>query len=127
MKKGARVGGRSFVLQARKSEDAAHNDENGGPGRVPKPARFGFTVTKRTGNSVERNRIKRRLREAVRAVAPDHARPGHDYVLIGKREALSADFGSIVAELAKNLDRAHLFNQNAGNRKRGKVTRKGDR
>ena len=46
--------------------------------------RVGFTATKRIGNAVIRNRAKRRLREAARAVLPLHAKPGHDYVFIAR-------------------------------------------
>jgi ribonuclease P protein component len=47
--------------------------------------RIGFTATRRIGGAVERNRAKRRLREAIRALAPLHAAPGHDYVLIARQ------------------------------------------
>ena len=46
--------------------------------------RIGFTATRKVGGAVVRNRAKRRLREAARALAPLHARPGHDYVLIAR-------------------------------------------
>jgi ribonuclease P protein component len=46
--------------------------------------RIGFTATKRIGGAVERNRAKRRLREAVRLLLPEHARPGCDYVFIAR-------------------------------------------
>ena len=46
--------------------------------------RAGFTATKRIGGAVERNRAKRRLREAVRLLLPEHARPGCDYVFIAR-------------------------------------------
>ena len=59
---------------------------------------IGFTVTKKTGNSPERNRIKRRLRAAVTACARDFI-PHHDYVLVGRREALSEPFAKLVADL----------------------------
>jgi ribonuclease P protein component len=69
-------------------------------------AGVGFTVTKRTGNSPERNRIRRRLREAARACAAD-LRPQHDYVLIGRRDALTTPFSALVGELSKAILRIH--------------------
>ena len=84
---GARASRRGFVLQMRPR------------GLEAAPARFGFTVTKKPGNSPERNRIRRRLREAVRLAAPDHALAASDYVLVGRRAALSQPFDSLVADL----------------------------
>lgn len=46
--------------------------------------RIGFTATRKVGGAVVRNRAKRRMREAARAVLPLLARPGHDYVLIAR-------------------------------------------
>ena len=45
----------------------------------------GFTATRKLGGAVVRNRAKRRLREAARLLLPDHALPGHDYVLIARQ------------------------------------------
>lgn len=67
---------------------------------------IGFTVTKKTGNSPERNRIKRRLRAAVTACARDFV-PHHDYVLVGRREALSEPFAKLVADLGALITRVH--------------------
>ena len=68
------------------------------PGR-PVPAdrpgatvRVGFTVSKKVGNAVVRNRVRRRLREIARQVIPGQARPDLDYVLVGRQGALGRDF-----------------------------------
>ncbi len=90
--KGARVTARAFALQARIRE----SDAVEGP-------RVGFTVTKKTGNSVVRNRIRRRLREAVRLGITLPLRSDHDYVLIARREALSMDFRALSHELERSL------------------------
>ncbi len=92
--KGARVTARAFALQARKRE----GDDAGG-------ARIGFTVTKKTGNSVVRNRIRRRLREVVRLGQALPLRPDHDYVLIARREALTTDFRALGLELERALQK----------------------
>jgi ribonuclease P protein component len=64
-----------------------------------RPPRFGITVTRKIGNAVVRNRIRRRLREALRAAAPGHARAGTDYVLIARRAALTLQFDRLVTDL----------------------------
>ena len=92
--KGARVTARAFALQTRKRE----GDDAAG-------ARIGFTVTKKTGNSVVRNRIRRRLREVVRLGETLPLRPDHDYVLIARRDALSMDFRALGLELERALQK----------------------
>jgi len=92
--KGARVTARAFALQARKRQ----TDDLIG-------ARVGFTVTKKTGNSVVRNRIRRRLREAVRLGQALSLRPDHDYVLIARRDALTMDFPALGRELEQALQK----------------------
>lgn len=69
--------------------------------------RFGFTVTKKEGSSVDRNRIKRRMREASRLVGPDCFNPGFDYVLIGRRAALSCPFKDLQKDLKTAMDKVH--------------------
>lgn len=70
--------------------------------------RVGFTVTRQMGGAVERNRIRRRLREVVRLSATESAmRPGHDYVLIGRRAALAAPFGEMTQALYAALAHIH--------------------
>jgi len=102
--RGARVGKPSFSLQM------ANTQMGGLPVSdnvisVEKPG-IGFTVTKKTGNSPERNRIKRRLRAAVLTCA-ELFEPQHDYVLIGRRRALKTPFAELVSELEKALARIH--------------------
>ena len=90
--KGTRAGRSGFSLQAISAGDEA-------PG-------IGFTVTKKAGNAPERNRIRRRLRAAVRACAGEwHAQ--HDYVLIGRREALGLPFSSLVTDLSSAIRKVH--------------------
>lgn len=93
--KGRKQHQRAFVLQGRSRDNLLDADG-------AKLVRVGFTVTKKTGNSVVRNRIRRRLREAIRLAGPDVAQAGCDYVLIGRREALAAPF----PELRGEIDRA---------------------
>jgi ribonuclease P protein component len=90
--RGNRAGRSAFGLHAVAAPDEA-------PG-------IGFTVTKKMGNSPERNRIKRRLRAAAAACARDFV-PAHDYVLVGRREALSEPFGKLVADLEALIRRVH--------------------
>ena len=84
-----------FVLQA---ADA--------PANLELPAiRVGFTVSRRVGNAVERNRVRRRLREVARQVIPALARPDFDYVLVGRQASLKRDFALLRQELIEALKR----------------------
>jgi len=76
--------------------------------------RFGFTVTRKTGNAVVRNRIRRRLRDVVRHLV-GNAVPGTDYVLIGRRAALTLPFDRLIADLESGLA-ALARTPKAGNR-----------
>ena len=91
---GVKVPVAAFILQARERGDTA-------------PPRFGFTVSKKVGNAVERNRVRRRLREVVRLSAALPAQAGHDYVLIGRRPALELPFARMTADFAGALKRVH--------------------
>lgn len=100
IRKGARFATSEFVLEAKRRGDES--------GSAPvEGARFGFTVSKKVGNAVERNRIKRRLKAAVRDVVGDHSRGDFDYVLIARRAALDAGFATLVSDLVKALGRVH--------------------
>ena len=77
------------------------------PAGLDRPAtvRVGFTVSRKVGNAVARNRVRRRLREIVREVIPVEARAGLDYVLIGRQAALTRDFAALRRELQEALKR----------------------
>ena len=92
--RGAKAPGAAFVLQAKRRADAG-------------PARVGFTVSKKVGNAVERNRVRRRLREIVRLSAAGRMHEGHDYVLIGRRAALEWPFDRLVRDFEGALGRIH--------------------
>ena len=85
-----------LILQAAESQ-AAKAVEGG--------FRVGFTASRRVGKAVARNRARRRLRAAVDKVMPSRAQPGHDYVVIARRETLDRPFAKLVGDLESALDR----------------------
>ena len=61
--------------------------------------RVGFTVTKTVGNAVVRNRVRRRLRSLVREILPNFDKKSVDYVLIGRKAALTRDYEGLQKDL----------------------------
>jgi len=90
--RGSRAGRSGFTLQMVPVD-------NGAPG-------VGLTVTKKIGNSPERNRIRRRLRAALRACVDD-LKPQHDYVVVGRRDALTLPFSKVVSDLSSAIAKVH--------------------
>ncbi|VDC26356.1 ribonuclease P protein component [Pseudogemmobacter humi] len=91
-----RQGTGSFLLQARDRHDG------------DSVTRIGFTASKKIGNAVLRNRAKRRMREAARALLPRMGRPGWDYVLVARPEAtVSRDFALLLADLESAFAAVH--------------------
>jgi ribonuclease P protein component len=77
------------------------------PEARPCMLRLGFTATKKIGNAVARNRAKRRLRAAARALLPLYGREGNDYVLVARPATLTREFNGLLADLADALNAAH--------------------
>jgi ribonuclease P protein component len=77
----------AFVLQA-------------GPRGARGEIGIGFTASRRIGNAVARNRARRRLRAAVRAILPGAAKPGYDYVLVARPAILTCPFDVVLSDLA---------------------------
>ena len=68
--------------------------------------RYGITVTKKIGNAVVRNRMKRRFRALLREMLPAGGLPAHDHVLIGREGGVERDFAKLREELKAALTRA---------------------
>ncbi len=71
--------------------------------------RVGFTVSRKVGGAVVRNRARRRLRAAVAAVMPNHAAPGHDYVVIGRQATVGRKFEALRGDLETALRRLGVW------------------
>jgi len=71
------------------------------------PPRVGFTVTKKVGNAVVRNRVRRRLKETARVVLEKRARCGYDYVLVGRAATRWRRFGALIDDLENAIERVH--------------------
>jgi ribonuclease P protein component len=65
--------------------------------------RIGYTVSKKVGNAVVRNRMKRRLRALAAELLPDRGIAGADHVLIGRQSGIERDYALLRAELTKAL------------------------
>jgi ribonuclease P protein component len=111
--RGRRTPVETFTLQSRRREEAAKEADP--------DARVGLTVTKSVGGAVERNRVRRRLKEALRAAAPLEAEGDHDYVLMARREALGRRFAALVEDVRTAFRAARR--RGADDRGRGSTAR----
>jgi ribonuclease P protein component len=101
VRKGLRCATPSFVVEAKERPEIA-------PDQPAEAApRFGFTVTRQVGHAVERNRIRRRLKAAVKDAGLKLAKSGFDYVVIARRPALTSPFATLADDLAKAIARMH--------------------
>lgn len=70
--------------------------------------RVGFTASRKVGNSVKRNRARRRLRAIAEQVLP-HAAPGNDFVLIARAATIDRDFDALRNDLVAGLKKLKLY------------------
>lgn len=103
--RGRKAAGAGMVVQAR-----AHA---GDAVAAATPIRLGLTASKKVGNAVARNRARRRLRALAVELLPDHAAPGHDYVLIARTATLTRPAADLRRDLASALKRLKLWREAA--------------
>jgi ribonuclease P protein component len=84
--------------------------------------RFGVTVTKKIGNAVVRNRIRRRLKAALTPLSAQLAVPTHDYVVIARQPAFDIPFATLQKDLERALQRVHHAGAARDGRRAGRVT-----
>jgi len=100
---GARWVGPLFVIEGRRRLEATGD---GAPAPVGHPApRFGFTITRKVGGAVIRNRIRRRLKEAIRSLSPTLMRADHDYVVVASRAVHDYPFAGLQDALREAFER----------------------
>nr|WP_152045759.1 ribonuclease P protein component [Aureimonas psammosilenae] len=103
---GRRLNGPFFFIEARDRRDGGE-------------PRLGLTVTRKVGNAVLRNRIRRRLREAVRTVCAADMAPGFDYVIVARKEVAELPFDVLTGELSRRLSRSTGADEGRSPQKRG--------
>lgn len=92
-----------LILQVRRHDDRQR------PASGEPPLRIGLTASRKVGNAVVRNRARRRLREAANLVLGAHAAPGHDFVLVARRETATRPWPDLLGDLRAGLKRLGLW------------------
>lgn len=118
-REGRKAHAATLTLQARRRPDEGEAEPIHTAGSGLSEARAGFTVTKKTGGAVERNRIRRRLRAAMVRVHPGAAQDGHDYVVIGRTPALAAPFATLCNDLSHAFARVHASREGGRRERQG--------
>lgn len=103
---GVRWAGPLFIVEGKARRQGLATEE-ATQGLAEEP-RFGFTITKKVGGAVVRNRIRRRLKEALRGLEPQCVSPDHDYVVVASRAAHDYPFAELQEALRAALQRLQL-------------------
>ena len=74
-------------------------------------ARVGFTVSRKVGNSVQRNRARRRLKAAAAEIMTKHAQEGTDFVIIGRKNTLKRPFAALIADMTIALKKLQTYRE----------------
>lgn len=69
--------------------------------------RVGYITTRKLGSAVVRNKARRRLKEVIRSIFPNHALPGYDYVIIARSSCINDDFLSLQQDMIWSLGHVH--------------------
>ncbi len=109
---GRRFRSSAFMAQVR---DAAPDEPR--KGGEPVALRLGLTASRKTGNAVKRNRIRRRLREAAKQALASQAERPCDLVIVARSEVLTARFRTLVADLSIAIERAKPHKPHADRRR----------
>lgn len=91
-----------LIVQARKRtvEEADTRD-----------SRVGFTVSRKVGNSVKRNRVRRRLKSAATIILKKHAQKGVDFVIIGRKNTLNRSFADLMSDMALAMKKLKTYRE----------------
>lgn len=73
--------------------------------------RYGLTASRRVGNAVARNRVRRRLRAVAEQILPLYARRGCDYVLIGRASTVDRPYQALIRDVTAALKRLRVYRQ----------------
>ncbi len=92
-KKGKKIFTKGFILQKykRKIDDKIENNI----------VRIGFTVTKKIGNAVVRNKVKRRFRAITKELLNNYLKKNYDYIIIAKKNSITMDYKELKNDLIK--------------------------
>lgn len=109
-----------MIVQMRHRQKDEHPAGNG---TDPEDIRVGFTVSRKVGNAVVRNRVRRRLKAVVERVMAEETLPGTDWVVIGRAGTASRRFDALVDDLRTSLDRLNRPAQNNRDAPQGRQAR----